>query len=223
MSEKICRLPTKREVRVARRAAQEIHARWNRDVRRGKINSIYPEEMDEYALKRQAEAELISCRYSEIEAMFERRHESYLNMRAYRKTSDKIDHEKIMDLLEDYGFNYWKLGAYFRKLQDDGKGVYSKYSVLGEEEFIWTYDEMQLQMAEIIETASDMGAVYCGSYLAEDRDFEVELGVPQDTDLSKITVIMRKLKEDFGGEIVNTVYNDSSIPPKSEATLRVVL
>lgn len=120
-------------LRKARINARKAERRFERKLELGQANSIYPWKMDDYTKQLWQETCQITLYPSEMEAIRNNRHESWLNQRAYETflRKEEANPDYIKRLLHEYGYKRLTLGKDIRKAENDLPGTASKYSVVG--------------------------------------------------------------------------------------------
>lgn len=123
----------KKALRAAEIRARKAERRFERKLELGQANSIYPWKMDDYTKQLWHETCQITLYPSEMKAIQENRHESWLNQRAYETflRKEEANPEYIKSLLHEYGYKRLTLGKDIRKAENDLPGTGSNYSVVG--------------------------------------------------------------------------------------------
>lgn len=121
-------------VRKAMRRAEKLNAKYDRDVRMGviKYNYYNPDECDSEGIRRRHEVEQAWSKANEMEALYDGKHEEYLNIKCYEHHCNIMDSEEIKKLLRERDWDRFQVGAYLRSSEDDQLGTSSNYSVLGD-------------------------------------------------------------------------------------------
>lgn len=121
----------KKALRAAEIRARKAERKWERSLENGTANSMYHWRMDEPTQELWEETCRLMLYPSEMKAIQENRHESWLNQRAYETFLMKEDPDYIKSLLHEYGYKRLTLGKVIRKAENDLPGTRSKYSVVG--------------------------------------------------------------------------------------------
>ena len=118
-------------LRAAEIRARKAERKWERSLENGTANSMYHWRMDEPTQKLWEETCRLMLYPSEMKAIQENRHESWLNQRAYETLVKEEDPDYIKSLLHEYGYKRLTLGKDIRKAENDLPGTASKYSIIG--------------------------------------------------------------------------------------------
>ena len=120
-------------LRAAEIRARKAERKWERSLENGTANSMYHWRMDEPTQELWEETCRLMLYPSEMKAIQENRHESWLNQRAYETflRKEEANPEYIKSLLHEYGYKRLTLGKDIRKAENDLPGTGSKYSVVG--------------------------------------------------------------------------------------------